>query len=206
MTRHIGGGFDLRLRIDLQRVDPRQEDQYLIPERRVPISADPWIWNRPDEVAAFMLRDPVSYPMGLRNDFEGLLTDLRKEDIAIYNFSPVCLSISNRTIDDLSKQFGADCFGTAPTEQELLGSGWRFLGFDMACPAVAHKTTDQWSAKFPSCALGGWAGGPLKPSVGLSGNRTPLHGFDIKSACPVFKSTGNDTCSCTTSHFPFIFR
>ncbi|GEM_PF-6823210 len=32
------------------------------------------------------------------------------------------------------------------------------------------------------------------------------YGFDIRSACPVAKSTGNETCSCTISHLPLILR
>src|SRR5947208_6672650 len=31
------------------------------------------------------------------------------------------------------------------------------------------------------------------------------YGFELKSALPVSKSTGHETCSWTTSHFPFIF-
>jgi hypothetical protein len=36
--------------------------------------------------------------------------------------------------------------------------------------------------------------------------RPSSRGFDMKSALPVAKFTGHETCSWTTSHFPFTFR
>lgn len=33
-----------------------------------------------------------------------------------------------------------------------------------------------------------------------------FYSFDSMSACPVAKSTGNELCSSTISHFPLIFR
>jgi hypothetical protein len=34
----------------------------------------------------------------------------------------------------------------------------------------------------------------------------PHYGFDARSGLPVFRSTGTETCSCTISHLPLIFR
>lgn len=131
MEKRISGGFDLRTRIDLQVEDLRQRDQYLIPEHRIPISADPWIWDRPDTVDSYLLKEPESYPMGLRNNLRKLLTDLHEEGIVFSDVSLVCLLIFGRALSELSRQFGESYFADAPTEGELLASGWRFLGFDV---------------------------------------------------------------------------
>lgn len=131
MEKRISGGFDLRVRMGLQDNDLRQRDQYLIPDKRIPISADLWIWARPDEVGDFMLKDPESYPMGLRKSLDDLFIGLHKRGIATTNLSPVCLTISEATVASLSRQFGAEYFEGAPTEEGLLSRGWRFLGLDV---------------------------------------------------------------------------
>lgn len=130
MRMRISGGFDLRMRVNVQEQDSRLVGQYLLSENQNPISADPWAWTRTDEVGDLIVNDPVSYPLGLPNKLDDLLAALHERGIATANLSPVCLTISEETAQDFCNRFGADYFKDALDDERLMTSGWRFLGFD----------------------------------------------------------------------------
>jgi hypothetical protein len=130
MTKRISGGFDLRMRVDLQEEDPRQVDQYLMPHNRNPICADPSIWLRTDEVADLLMKESVSYPLGLPINLDELLARLHERGIATINQSPVSLTIAEQTAMVFCRDFGLDYFRDAPSDEHLRSCGWRFLGFD----------------------------------------------------------------------------
>ena len=130
MTIRICGGFDLRVKFELQKEDLRQVAQYLIQENRNPISADPSVWIRTDGVEEFLFTNSVSYPLGLVSDFEGLLAGLHGRGVATADQTPVSLTISDAVAGSLSREFGSDCFRDAPSDVSLLSCGWCFLGFD----------------------------------------------------------------------------
>lgn len=130
MTKRISCGFDLRVRIDLQEEDPRQADQYLVPELRNPTSADPWIWTRADQLDDLIVNEPISHPLGLRNSLDELLAACRERRIETTNMSPICLTISETSTIAFDRQFGTGYFDHALRDDELVSLGWRFLGFE----------------------------------------------------------------------------
>ncbi|MGA3197587.1 MAG: hypothetical protein ABSD39_21525, partial [Terriglobales bacterium] len=46
------------------------------------------------------------------------------------DLSPVCLTINGASMGSLIKRCGPGYFYNAPSEDDLLSTGWRFLGFD----------------------------------------------------------------------------
>lgn len=130
MTKRLSGGFDLRVRAGLQKADSRQVNQYLVPENRTPICADPSVWKRSDDVDDFMAKDTASYPLGLRDNLDDLVASLHERGITTTNLIPVCLTISEAKAAVFRKHFGANYFVNTPDEEHLLSHGWRFLGFD----------------------------------------------------------------------------
>jgi hypothetical protein len=126
----ISGGFDLRVSVEFQEDDLRQVAQYLLPENRNPVSADPSVWVRIDGVEEFLFKDPVSYPLGLLNSLDELLAGLHSQGVATANQTPVSLTISQAVAEGLWEKYGSDYFRNAPSEMSLLSCGWRFLGFD----------------------------------------------------------------------------
>ena len=130
MTKRISGGFDMRTRVELQKEDPRQVDQYLVPELRNPISADPWIWTRTVEMDSFIAEGNISYPLGLLDKIDELTAKLRARGITTVNMSPVCLTISEANAIAFERQFGPGYFDNAPREEDLVSRGWRLMGFE----------------------------------------------------------------------------
>lgn len=132
MTKYFSGGFDLRFRAELLPEDPGLADQFLVPENRNRITADGLVWPSPKEVDDFLMSQPISHPLGLSNNLHGFLPALREHGIATVNLTPVCLTLSETTVRTLCNQGWAFDFKHAPCEEDLLGLGWRFLGFDTA--------------------------------------------------------------------------
>lgn len=130
MTKRISGGFDLRMRTDLQKEDPCQVDQYIVPNNRNPISADPSVWLRTDGVEEFLFNNRVSYPLGLFSSLEELMDDLRGRGVSTVDQTPVSLTISEVVAERLWGKYGSEYFKDAPSDISLLSCGWRFLGFD----------------------------------------------------------------------------
>jgi hypothetical protein len=174
----------------LQEENLRQVDQYLLPENHNPISADPWIWTRTNEVSDFMRNDPASYPLGLLDNLDKLLVRLHERGIATVNQSPISLTISEATANGFFKQFGTDYFRDAPSDEHLQSRGWRFLGFDTvelngltsALKGIGYKEPS-WSQ------LRAQFGGALN-EVGLFGDEATaaefarLRGVEIPSHAP----------------------
>src|SRR5260370_36663126 len=130
MAMRISGGFDMRVRVELQEEDLRQVGQYLLPENRNRVSADLSVWIRMDGVEEFLFNDPVSYPLGLLSNLDELFAGLHGRGVATANQTPVSLTISEVVVEGLCKEFGSDYFRDAPSDESLLSCGWCFLGFD----------------------------------------------------------------------------
>lgn len=129
---HVSGGFNLRTRVELQKEDPRQMDQYLVPGNRNPISADTSVWLVPDDVDALIQDATQEFwtPLGLATSLEQLIHACKESKIRFEDLSPVCLTITEVSLEALIKRFGPGYFENTPCEDDLLSSGWRFLGFD----------------------------------------------------------------------------
>jgi hypothetical protein len=130
MTKRISGGFDMRTKVEFQEEDPRQANQYLVPELRNPISGDPWIWTRPAQMDNFIPNETTSYPLGLVDNVDELASGLRQQGIATVNMSPLCLTITETNAIAFEQQFGPGYFDNAPTEEDLLSRGWRLMGLE----------------------------------------------------------------------------
>lgn len=120
----------MRTRVELQKEDPRQVDQYLVPELRNPISADPWIWTRTVETDSLTPNESISYPLGLMDNYDELTAVLRERSIATADMSPVCLTISEANAIAFERQFGPGYFDNAPREEDLVSRGWRLMGLE----------------------------------------------------------------------------
>ena len=132
MTEYYSGGFDLRIPVEALPDDPSLADQWLVPENRNRISTDAMTWPMPEEVSKYCEETQWGYPMGCINNFSELLSDLHKRDVVTANFTPVCFTISEVTVEALSRDGWAYHFSEAPKMEDLLAWGWRFLGFDVA--------------------------------------------------------------------------
>lgn len=132
MTKRSSGGFSLRTRVELQGEDPRQADQYLVPGNRNPISADTRVWLVPDDVDSLIQDATQEFwnPLGLASDLDALLRACGGRSIQVASLSPVCLTVSQKALDALVTRVGPGYFDNAPSEDDLLATGWRFLGFD----------------------------------------------------------------------------
>jgi hypothetical protein len=130
--KRVSGGFSLRTRVELQQVDPRQMDQYLVPVNRNPISADTRVWLVPDDVDGLIQDATQEFwtPLGLARSLDLLLHACREREIGYADLSPVCLTITDTSLEALIKRCGPGYFENTPCENDLLSDGWRFLGFD----------------------------------------------------------------------------
>jgi hypothetical protein len=134
MTKRVSCGFDLRVNADLQETDPRQWDQFLLGrDKRSLISADTRVWSVPDDVDS-LLQDSIRKfwnPLGLSKDLDMLLSACRELSIPVAGLLPVCLTVTEELVATLVKWSGPEYFDNAPSEDDLLSTGWRFLGLDV---------------------------------------------------------------------------
>ncbi len=130
--KHVSGGFSLRTRVELQAEDPRQAGQYLVPGNRNPISADTRVWLVPDDVDSLIQDAKQEFwtPLGLARSLDLLLHACREREIGYADLSPVCLTITDTSLEALIRRCGPGYFENTPCEDDLLSNGWRFLGFD----------------------------------------------------------------------------
>jgi hypothetical protein len=131
-VKYVSGGFNLRIRVDLQKNNPCQIEQFLVPERRNPISADTRVWLVPNDVDRLIQDSTHEFwsPLGLAKNLDLLLQACKEREIGSEDLSPVCLTITEKSRDSLIKRFGPGYFENTPHEDDLLSRGWRFLGFD----------------------------------------------------------------------------
>jgi hypothetical protein len=129
--KYVSGGYDLRIVIESLKPDPRQANQRLVPENWHMESADPSVWLRPDAVDQLVAEDTNSYPLGLRNTLQDILSALRNRGIPIADLSPISLTIDEARSKTFYRLFGDEYFRSALTDEDLVSKGWRFLGFDV---------------------------------------------------------------------------
>ena len=133
MTKRISCGFDLRISAELQGKIPAQWNQsILVRDNCSSISADTMVWTMPNELDR-LIQDATQVfwnPLGLASSLDLLLNACRERDIQFSNLIPVCLTVSEESLEPLIKRCGPGYFDNAPSEDDLLSTGWRFLGFD----------------------------------------------------------------------------
>jgi hypothetical protein len=132
MEEYYSGGFDLRIPVEALPDDPLLAGHWLVPTNRNRISTDATAWPMPEEVFKYCVETPWSYPMGCINNFSDLLSELHKRGVVTANFTPVCFTISEVTVEALCKDGWAYHFSEAPRMEDLLTWGWQFVGFDVA--------------------------------------------------------------------------
>jgi hypothetical protein len=132
MAKHVSGGFSLRTKVELHGEDPRQAGQYLVPGNRNPISADTRVWPVPEDVDRLIQDSTQDFwnPLGLASNLDALLRACSSRGIQVASLFPVGLTVSQEALDTLVRRVGPGYFDNAPSEDDLLSTGWRFVGFD----------------------------------------------------------------------------
>lgn len=133
MTKRVSCGFDLRISFELQGEIPAHWNQSLLgPDNRCPISADTMVWIVPNEVDNLIQDSTQTFwnPLGLASNLDLLLNACSELKIPFNNLIPVCLTVSEEALAALVKRTGPSYFENSPSENDLLSTGWRFLGFD----------------------------------------------------------------------------
>jgi hypothetical protein len=133
ITKRISLGFDLRLNPQLQKENPMQRDQHLVPSRQSPISADPGVWLRTEGIESLAEgKLPEFYnPFYLTKNADLLLDVCRRQGIPTSGLWPVCVTIYEANVIALIKRYGPGYFENQTDEEALLSLGWRFMGFDV---------------------------------------------------------------------------
>ena len=127
-------GFDLRVNPDLQQENPAQLNQHLaVGMCRNPISADASVWLETDEIESLTERvlPEFANPLHLWKSIEALIQACERREISTNGLWPVSVTCSESNVVALAARFGPEFFDNLPTEEELLSSGWRFVGFDV---------------------------------------------------------------------------
>jgi hypothetical protein len=132
-AKRIGLGFDLRLNPQLQKENLLQRDQHLLPLRQSPISADPGVWLRSEEIESLaQVKLPEFYnPFYLTKSIDVLLDVCHRGGIPIGGLWPVCFTVYEANVIALIKRYGPGYFEDQPDEEQLVSRGWQFIGFDI---------------------------------------------------------------------------
>lgn len=134
MTKRFGCGFSLRLNVGLGNY-PAEMDAFTLDHAKCSlVSADTSVWPVPRNVDDLIQDAKQDFwnPLGLSRDLEMLLRACRERNIPVAHLLPVCLTVSQKALDTLVRRVGPGYFDNAPSEDDLLSTGWRFLGFDTA--------------------------------------------------------------------------
>ena len=131
--KRVGVGFDLRINPGELGENRLAENQRLVPEIASPISADPNVWVKPGEIERLTVGKLPDFanPLGLAKSIDLLVDACKKRDIPTSGLWPVCVTSSEANTIALVERYGPGYFDNQPREEELLTSGWRFLGFDI---------------------------------------------------------------------------
>lgn len=134
MTKRFSCGFSLRLNVELGNY-PAEMDEFTLDHAKCSlVSADTSVWPVPKDVDDLIQDAKQDFwnPLGLSRDLEMLLRACRERNIPVAHLLPVCLTVSQKALDTLVRRVGPGYFDNAPSEDDLLSTGWRFLGFDTA--------------------------------------------------------------------------
>ena len=126
-------GFDLRLNPDLQKDNPSQQNQHLVPALRSPVSVDQNVWVETEEIESLMdgVLPDFANPLHLAKSLELLVDACQNRGIATINLWPVCVTTVEPNVIALTARYGPGYFDNQATERDLLSRGWRFVGFDI---------------------------------------------------------------------------
>jgi hypothetical protein len=130
--KRVSLGYDLRVNPNLQKENPSQVNQHLVPGLHSPISADANVWGTTEEIESLtgqILPDHTN-PLHLKESAD-LLDACAKQGIATSGLWPVCFTALESTLMALRERFGPEYFDNLPKEESLLSRGWQFLGFDI---------------------------------------------------------------------------
>jgi len=132
MTKRVSCGFSLRVSADSDEAFDHSGQFMLAHENLSPISADTRVWPVPEDLDDLIQDAKQDFwnPLGLSKDLEMLLLACRERNIPVAHLFPVCLTVSQKALDTLVERVGPGYFDNAPSEDGLLATGWRFVGFD----------------------------------------------------------------------------
>jgi hypothetical protein len=131
--RRINLGFDLRVNPELQSDDASQMDQYLVPALRNPISVDAAVWREPEAIENLTegILPDFANPLHLAKSLDRLLEVCEQKRISTAGLWRVCITTLQTNLIALNTRFGPGSF-EEQTEEQLRGSGWELVGFDVA--------------------------------------------------------------------------
>jgi hypothetical protein len=129
--KRVSIGFDLRMPPDFEK-EGVHPDQRLVPELANPVSADPSVWLRSEEMDSFMQEESRAFcnPLNLANEIGPLLDASRKLRNRTPELWPVCFTTSETITVALRGRFGSGYFESQEGEERLLSASWRLRGFD----------------------------------------------------------------------------
>lgn len=129
--KRVSIGFDLRMPPDFQKEGVRP-DQRLVPDLANPVSADPSVWLRAEEMDSFMQEESRAFcnPLNLTNEIGPLLDASPRRQDRSPELWPVCLTTSEAITIALRGRFGRGYFENGQEEEKLLSAGWRLRGLD----------------------------------------------------------------------------
>jgi hypothetical protein len=132
-AKRISLGFDLRLNPQLQKENPLQRNQRLVPTQLNPISADAGVWLRTEEIECLSEGKLSEFynPFYLANSLDVLLDVCRRQGFSTSGLWPVCVTIYKANVIALIKRYGPGYFENQLDEGALSSQGWRLMGFDI---------------------------------------------------------------------------
>jgi hypothetical protein len=132
-TKRVSLGFDLRVNPDLQRENPSQVNQHLIPGRRNPISVDAGVWLETEEIESLTegILPDFANPLHLTKSIDLLVDACGQRGISTSGLWTVCFTSFESNVIALEERFGPGYFDNRPKEEDLLSRGWQLVGFDV---------------------------------------------------------------------------
>jgi len=106
---------------------------FLDPSKVNPISADPSVWLRSEDVGerwTGLLPDFLN-PLYLSSDLNRLCEAYASEGLATSDLLSLCVTVDPNILFSLSQRFGPELFLKRYREDELICSNWRLRGFDV---------------------------------------------------------------------------
>ena len=133
-------GFDLRMAPESNSASlekAAKEQRFTEDAPDILISADPSVL-RSHEVVGQIIEEYASAkvislwnPLGLANRLPALVDECHARGISTDGFVPLALTCRKVNFVAFVKRYGPGWLDSLPTEEELVGDGWRLLGFDV---------------------------------------------------------------------------
>lgn len=131
-NERISLGYSLRSE-EASEANRFPADQRLVDEIHSPVCADPNVWVEPYEIERlFAGRLPAfANPLGLSKSLNELIEACEERGLRASGLSPVCLTAYSTNVLALIEHYGPGYFEQGKSEDDLLRSGWQFVGFDV---------------------------------------------------------------------------